>query len=77
MLVALLKVMELTCPEKLEPSAEISPGTWLGLGQQKEAGFVVGSAIPSSLTGTWPGHVQASLCHHHQLVGTAVSWCWG
>lgn len=46
MLVALLKVMELTCLEKLVPSAEISPGAWLGLGQEKEAGFAVGSAVP-------------------------------
>lgn len=76
MLVALLKVMELTCLEKLVPSAEESPGTWLGLGKENEAGFVVGSAVPSSLTGTWPGRVQVSQCHHHQLVGTAVSWWW-
>lgn len=30
--------MELTCLEKLVPSAEISPGTWLGLGKENEAG---------------------------------------
>lgn len=48
-LVALLKVMELTCLEKLVPSAGISPWTWLGL--ENEAGFAEGSAVPSSLVG--------------------------
>ncbi|CAN8185101.1 unnamed protein product [Coccothraustes coccothraustes] len=37
-LVALLKVMELTCLEKLVPSAEISPWTWLGLENEAGAG---------------------------------------
>lgn len=71
-LVALLKAMELTCPEKLtcsEPvpppvypkmaSAETSPRSWLGLGQEDKASFAVGSAIPSSHIGTQPGHAQA------------------
>lgn len=64
MLVALLKVMELTCLEKLVPSAEISPGTWLGLGQENEAGFAVGPAAPLV-----PDQ-DMSRCHS----ATTISW---
>lgn len=66
MLVALLKVMELTCLEKLVPSAEISPGTWLGLGQENEAGFAVG------LNGTWQDmskcHTVTTISYRHHSV---------